>query len=282
MNTLEQWLEEQTQQGRQLFLVLDSDGQLEERNALARERGVSQYRNLYIGTPADSLADVAPYVFQLGALEYPALRALLDTPERHWGWLASALDADLDALTEHWQQRLVVGERPNQALYRIHDNRVLGRALAYLQPEQRASYLGPMTSVCYWQTGQWTVTDNPNPGIHALPTDPAWWHTPASEATFKNILFDNVRRYLVGQHTDEMLVLAKHQNIDTWLHGQLELAQAWGWQEPAKLHFLVTQSLHAPGHSLPKTWLPKPDEACAMHFERVYQEVLYWQGDGPV
>jgi hypothetical protein len=282
MNTLEQWLQEQTKQGRHLYLVLDSDGQLDERNALVSELGVDQYRNLYIGTPADSLANVAPYLFHLDAVEHPALQAMLNTPDRHWGWLASAASSDLDALALHWQNRLVTGERPNQALYRFHDNRVLGRALAYLQPEQRPDYLGPITSVCYWQAEQWTVTDNPNPGVHPLPTDPAWCHTPTPEATFKSIQFDNARRYLVREHTDDLLNLAQRQDIDTWLRGQLDLAHAWGWQEPDSIHFLLTQSLLAPDYAPPKTWLPQPNETPTMHFDRVYQETLYWQGDAPV
>ena len=282
MSTLEQWLQEQTRQGRHLYLVLDSDGQLDERNGLVSELDVDHYRNLYRGTPAESLANVAPYLFQLDVVEHPALRALLNTPNRHWGWLASAASADLDALTAHWQNRLVTGERPNQALYRFHDNRVLGRALAYLQPEQRAQYLGLMTSVCYWQAEQWTVTDNPDPGIHPLPTDPAWCHTPTPEETFKGIQFDNTRRYLVREHLDTLLDLAREQDIDPWLRGQLDLAHTWGWQEPDSIHFLLMQSLQAPDYTSPKNWLPRPNETPAMHFDRVYQQALYWQGDGPV
>lgn len=282
MNTLDQWLQEQTSQRRHLYLVLDSDGQIEERNALASKLGVDQYRNLYIGTPADSLANVAPFLFHLGTVEHPALQALLKTPERHWGWLASAASSDLDALSVHWQGRLVKGERPNQALYRFHDNRILGRALACLPPEQRGDYLGLMTSVCYWQAEQWTVTDNPNPGIHPLPTPPAWLHTPVPEAIFKGIQFDNVRRYLIREHIDDLLSLAQRQDIDTWIRGQLDLAHTWGWQEPNSIHFLLTQSLQAPDYGPPKTWRPLPHETPAMHFERVYQEVLYWYGDAPV
>ncbi|WP_421556524.1 DUF4123 domain-containing protein [Pseudomonas kitaguniensis] len=282
MSVLEQWLQEQRQQGRHLYLVLDTHGQLEERTALACERGVDQYRNLYIGTPAESLANVAPYLFHLGNTGHPALRALLDTPERHWGWLASAASADLDALTTHWQNRLVKGERPNQALYRFHDNRVLGRALACLHPEQRPDYLGLITSVCYWQAGQWAVTDNPNPGIHPLPADPAWCHTPTPESTVKSLQFDNARRYLARKHIGRLLDLARQQDIDSWLRGQLDLAHTWGWQEPHTLHFLLTQSVLAPDYTAPKSWLPRPNETPQAHVDRVYQEALYWQGDGPL
>ena len=282
MSPLKQWLQEQTRQGRHLYLVLDSDGQLDERNGLVSELGTDHYRNLYSGTPADSLANVAPYLFRLDTVEHPALQTLLKSPDRHWGWLASAASADLDGLTAHWQNRLVTGERPNQALYRFHDNRVLGRALAYLQPEQRADYLGLMTSVCYWQAEQWTVTDNPDPGTYPLPTDPAWSHTPTPEATFKGIQFDNMHRYLIREHIDKLLDLAEQQDMEAWLGGQLDLAYTWGWQEPDRIHFLLTQSLQAADYTPPKNWLPRPNETPAMHFDRVYQQTLYWQGDAPV
>jgi hypothetical protein len=282
MNTLEQWLHTQGSLGRCLYLVLDSDGQLDERNALINTLNAEEYRNLYVGTPADSLAKTGPYLFQLDSVEHPALQTLLKTPERHWGWLASAENTDLDALTAHWHDRLVTGERPNQALYRFHDNRVLGRALAYLQPEQRPDYLGPMASVCYWQAEQWTVTDNPGPGPHPLPADPAWRDTPTAEATFKGIQFDNTRRYLMSEHTASVASLAEQQDVDTWLRDQLELARTWGWQEPDSIHFLLTKTLQAPGYVLPKFWLPQPHQTPAAHFERVHQEVLFWQGNAPV
>ena len=282
MNTLERWLHKQSRQGRHLYLVLDSDGQLDERNALASALGVDQCRNLYVGTPANSLANVAPWLFQLTTLEHPALKALLNAPQRHWGWLASAESSDLDQIATHWQNRLVTGERPHQALYRFHDNRVLARALAYLLPEQLPDYLGLLTSVCCWQAEQWTVTDNPDPGVHPLPPDPAWCHTPTPEAIFNSLQFDNARRYLVREHTEEMLDLARQQDMDTWLRGQLDLARTWGWQDPDSLHFLLTQSLQAPGYSPPKNWLPQANETPTMHFDRVYQETLYWQGDAPL
>lgn len=282
MNTPEQWQQEQVQMGRSLYLVLDSVGQRDERNALIEGLGFNQYCNLYIGTPAEPMANAGPYLFQVESLAHPAIEALLKTPERHWGWLASAHDGDLDVLTTHWRSRLVTGERPNQALYRFHDNRVLGRALVHLQPQQLPDLLGPMFSVCYWQAEQWTVTDNSYPGLHPLPVDPAWLNVPTPEATSAGVQFDNVRRYLVSEHTDAVANLAGQRDIDSWLRAQLDLARTWEWQEPEQLHFLLTQTLQAPGYVQPSFWLPKPHESSTTHFERVYQETLYWQGDASV
>ena len=282
MSTLEQWLHEQSRSGRDLYLMLDTDDQLDERMALAKELGADQYRNLYVGTAANSMPQAGPFLFHIGTVKHPLIQALLDTPERHWGWLASATNFDLDALVTHWRDRLVVGERPNQAVYRFHDNRVLGRALTYLQLEQRAEYLGPIASVCYWHAEQWTVTDNPDPGEHPLPLEPAWQKTPTPEIVYANVQFDNTRRYLVREHTEALATLAEQMNVDDWLWGQVQLARLWGWQQPEQVHFLLTQSLHAPGYLPPRSWLPKPEEAPTAHFERVYQQALYWQGNVPL
>ncbi|KAB0504446.1 MULTISPECIES: DUF4123 domain-containing protein [Pseudomonas] len=282
MSTLEQWLHEQSRSGRDLYLMLDTDDQLDERMALAKELGADQYRNLYVGTAANSMAPTGPVLFHIGTVKHPLIQALLATPERHWGWLASATNFDLDALVTHWRDRLVVGERPNQAVYRFHDNRVLGRALTYLQLEQRAEYLGPIASVCYWHAEQWTVTDNPDPGEHPLPLEPAWQKTPTPEIVYANVQFDNTRRYLVREHTEALATLAEQMNVDDWLWGQVQLARLWGWQQPEQVHFLLTQSLHAPGYLPPRSWLPKPEEAPTAHFERVYQQALYWQGNVPL
>ena len=282
MNPQEQWLHAQAGLGRHIYLVLDCDGQLEARNALIAELGNNQYRNLYVGTPAASLVDTAPYLLGLASASQPAFQALLKVPEGNWGWLASAESNDLNVLAAHWQDRLVVGERPNQSLYRFHDDRVLGRALAFLQPEQRADYLGPLASVCYWQAEQWTIVHNPDPDVRPLPSDPAWLHTPLPEATFAAQQFDNTRRYLVREYPESLLKLAEQQDLDTWLRGRLYLARTWDWRQPEQVHFLLTQSLKAEGFTLPKAWLPRPDETPSMHFDRLYQEQLYWQGDAPL
>ncbi|WP_332764081.1 DUF4123 domain-containing protein [Pseudomonas koreensis] len=279
MNPLEQWLHAQTRGGCELYLMLDTDGQGAEHAALTRDLGTEQFRPLYTGTAAESLGSSGPLLLRLDSVQHPAIQTLLATPERHWGWLASARHIELEVLTAHWRERVVTGERPNLAVYRVHDNRVLGRALAHLQPEQYAAFLGPFTSVCYWHAGQWHTADNPDPGLHPLPIDPPWLQTPTPQLIYANVLFDNTRRYLVGEHTEAMATLAEQRDVDEWLWGLVQLTLLWGWQQPEQVHFLLTRCLQLPGYRPPKTWLPKPGEDSAMHFERVYQEALYWQGD---
>lgn len=282
MKTLQQWLHEHARQGRCLYLVLDSDGQLEQRAALIAELGYERCRAIYRNTPAQALANAGPYLFQLDRADSAPLVELLNAPEANWGWLASGANTDLDGLTEHWRSRSVSGEYPDQALYRFHDNRVLGRALAHMPPADHPGYLGPAASVCYWQTEHWTVTQNPDPGSYPLPPEPAWLHIPTPQATYAAVQFDNARRYLMREHTEQLVELAAHQDIDTWLRSRLDLAHVWHWQAPEALYFLLTQSLRVEGYTLPKSWPPKPDETPEQHFARLYQEALYWQGSGPL
>ena len=279
MSRVEQWLHEQSLAGRDLFLMLDTDGQSEARIALAADLGTEQFRHLYAGTAAESLAQTGPLLLRIDTARHPVIQALLATPERHWGWLASARQTELDALAAHWRERVVTGERPNLAVYRVHDNRVLGRALAHLQPEQYPLLLGPLDSVCYWHAGQWNVANNPDPGAHPLPIDPPWLQTPTPELIYVNVLFDNTRRYLVGEHTEAMAELAEQLDVDEWLWGLIQLTLLWGWQQPEQVHFLLTRCLQLPGYRPAKSWLPKSGEDPAAHFERVYQEALYWQGE---
>lgn len=282
MNTPEQWLQEQARLGRCLYLMLDSDGQMPERNALVAEWGDDRCRAVYLGTPAHSLASAGPYLFHIQRIDHPILMALLKAPETDWGWLASGSGTDLETLTQHWRDRLVTGEPSNQVLYRFHDNRVLGRALTCLPPEHFPGYLGPIASLCYWQVEQWQVSDNPDPGSHPLPSEPAWLNLATPQAIYNAVQFDNIRRYLMREHTEPLVALAEQQNIDVWLRTQLDLARTWDWREPEAIYFLLTQSLYAADYAPPESWRPKPSETPAQHFARLYQEALYWQGEQPL
>lgn len=279
MTLPEQWLRAHSDQGHCLYLMLDCDGQLDARDALLKGLTADQYRSVYIGTAASSQAADGPYIFRLDRADHPILKTLLETPDLHWGWLAASTDDDIAAISSHWSARLISGERPNQALYRFHDNRVLGRALAHLQPEQYPTYLGPLDSVCYWHDDQWMITNNPDPGAQPLPAEPPWLAIPTPAATYASVQFDNVHRYLMAEHTDAFARLAQYQDVNAWLRNLLDLAHAWGWREPEHLHFLLMQTLQSPDFSVPTSWSPQPEETPTTHFERLYQEARYWQGD---
>ncbi|KAF1025613.1 MAG: hypothetical protein GAK37_02834 [Pseudomonas sp.] len=280
MDTLEQWQQAQRRLERCFYLVLDADGQLGTRDALVGELEPECQRNLYAGTPAHELAEAAPYLFRLENLEHPVLRQLLETPDLHWGWLASAACISLDRLVAHWHACLVSGEEGQQALHRFHDNRVLGRVLAGLSSERQAAYLGPLSSVCYWQAGQWVVIDNLGAGEPPLAFDPDWLKLPEPDATLAGTQFDNAHRYLMRDYVEHLARLARHGDVNAWLRDRIDWARAWGWREPAHLYFLLTQSLQRSLTAWPAAWLPQPHETPEQHFERVYREIQYWQGEG--
>jgi hypothetical protein len=279
MITPQFWSSAQSNLGLHLYLILDSDGQSDERDALRNMLTSDKHINLFLGTPASSLAENGPFIFQLEKPDFQTIVKLIDKPERNWGWFASSSVNDIGVVAAHFRARLIAGERPNQAIYRFHDNRVLTRALNYLGSDQYQDYLGPISSVCYWDGSQWSITENSNPGEHPLPASPAWLNIPQSEAASAAVEFDNIRRYLMVEHTEVLAKLAERENLDAWLRAQLELARTWGWKEPEQLHFFVDQSLKAPEYHLPKSWYPHHGEIPSAHFERIYEESLYWQGE---
>lgn len=273
-----QWMYEQLDLGRQLYLFLDCDALSEARLALLGSMHGHQYVPLYINTPVAELADVGPAIFQLNSSNDPAVDSLIDSPESDWGWIASAEINALAGLVKHWHDRLVVGQRPQQALYRFHDNRILARALSHLQAHDLPAYLGPIASLCYWQGSQWMVRDNPAPGDHSVPADPAWLNLPDNE-TNELILQDNLHRYLVAEHTEAYSQLALAYEPSNWLKEQLSQARTWGWNAPEQLHLLITQSLYATDNRLPEKWQPNIGETSQAHFERLRDELQICRGD---
>ena len=270
------WIEEQHRQGRELCLILDSLGEMETRQTLLNGRACDRYASVYDQTSVARLANAGPYLILLSRADTEALSGLLGAPERNWGWLASIAQGDLPALLEHWRQRFLLGSRPNQALYRFHDNRVLARALAFMPQEARPGYLGPAVSVCYWHETHWEVVSNPAPGKRPVPDEPAWLNVPAPPLQAIEILHANVYRYLWAEHSDEMLALSQLQDPDEWLTEQLAQARHWAWTTPEQVHFLVLQRLTTWERPVIKNWSPRAEETPAMHFERLFNEVQFW------
>ncbi len=277
-----QWMTEQRRLGHSLCLVLDSADEHEIRQSLLKALPYGQYLSVYRETPVAELADVGPFIFVLDNPDDSRLHELLKVPERNWGWFASLQHGDLLALAEHWRERLMIGTRPRQALYRFHDNRVLARAVEYLPVEAYPAYLGPAISVCYWQGQHWASTDNPAPGACPVPDEPLWLQTPVPERQSMEIRLANAHRYLLAEHVEAYARLAEQQDHEAWLSSQLALADAWGWSVPEQLAFLLTQSLKAPAYTLPEHWQVRPDENPIEHFERVSQATAFWQGDAPL
>lgn len=278
-SVVQRWLIEQHHADRLLCLVLDSQNERDMRQRWLKSSRYEQYASVYGETVVAELADTGPFLFTFDQPDDRRLDALLDRPDSHWGWLASLGQGELKTWVRHWQERLIVGARPHQALYRFHDNRVLARALEHLPPEALPAYLGPAISVCYWQGSRWQSTDNPTPGIYPLPDSPPWLHLPMPEEPAMEIRLANAHRFLLAEHVQAYAGLAGSQDPQIWLRERLTQAQAWGWLAPERLEFLLIQSLHTP--TLAPHWQPRPDETPDEHFDRVDLLSKSWSGEMP-
>ncbi|KAA0943834.1 MULTISPECIES: DUF4123 domain-containing protein [unclassified Pseudomonas] len=274
-----QWMIDQLKLDHALCLILDSEGEFDARQALLNTCQPDQHRSVYSETQVSALADAGPFIFLIDNPDDGRIKELLKVPERNWGWLASIRKDDLPALTQHWRERIIIGTRPNQALYRFHDNRVLTRALGHIPEEARPEYLGPAISVCYWEGARWEVTHNPVPGEHPLPADPMWLNIPLPASQSMEILQSNIYRYLWAEHSDDLVRLSQRQDPSTWLAEQLSQAQQWGWSAPEQVHFLIINKLNETELPIMKNWLPHAGEAPQVHFERLFDEAKFWSGE---
>lgn len=273
------WLIEQQRLGHALCIVLDSENEHPIRQTLLKSRRPDQYLSIYGQTLVAELGDAGPFVFSVERPGDEPINELLDRPDSHWGWLASLPEGGLPTLVGHWRERLIIGERPQQALYRFHDNRVLARALKNLPVEAYPAYLGPALSVCYWQGTGWASTRNPAPGIYPVPDSPLWLQVPATPQQAAQARLLNARRFLLAEHVQAFATLAEQQDPEVWLRATLDQAGAWHWQAPEQLEFLLTQGLQAPAHDLASYWQVRPAERPDEHFERVRLMTAFWQGD---
>ena len=274
-----QWMREQQRSDYALCVVLDSQNERDLRQSLLKTCQFDQYLSVYGETLVADLADAGPFVFTFEQPDDARISELLKNPQRHWGWLASLQKGDLSRLVKHWQERLIIGTRPHQALYRFHDNRVLSRALEHLSEDAWPAYLGPAISVCYWQGTRWESANNPAPGSYPVPEQPLWHQVPVPNNQTDEIRLTNTHRYLLAEHVQAYARLAEEHDPDTWLRDRLAQAETWGWLAPEQLEFLLTQSLQAQGYTLAAHWQVRPGETPNEHFERVSQTNAFWQGD---
>ncbi len=273
------WLIEQHRAGCLLCLVLDSQNERDMRQRWLKSSRYAQYASVYGETAVAELADTGPFLFTFDQPDDRRLDALLDRPDSHWGWLASLGKDELKTWVRHWQERLIVGVRPHQALYRFNDNRVLSRALEHLPVEALPAYLGPAISVCHWQGSYWQMTDNPAPGSYPVPDTPPLLQLPMPDEQAMEIRLANAHRFLLAEHVKAYSALACGQDPHIWLRDRLELAETWDWLAPERLEFLLVQSLPTPNPA--PHWQARPDETPDEHFDRVYQLSKHWNAEVP-
>lgn len=103
------------------------------------------WMSLYRGEPADSLADVAPYIIQLDPAGEP-LRHIIDKGiGDSWGILLTSPEP-IETVHRHFRKFLMVKDEEERTLYfRFYDPRVLRIFLPTCTPEEAREFFGPIS-----------------------------------------------------------------------------------------------------------------------------------------
>lgn len=266
----QRWLNDQQSQQRELLLIVD---RLAEPDPIVELFGaglMQDYVNLYQGTEFADMEDAGPWLVRLHNPDAEFIQTLLNTPERDWGWLASAEAIDLSALASHWRDRLAIEDDAQPALYRFQDNRVITRHLLALPLDQRPLLLGPLAHVLSWDGQHWQSIDNPAPGFYPAPPRGPWLELPEPDAVSAAIQRHNLEQWLWQQHTPALCQLLETQPFDAWLEQCLAQAKTWGWRSTESLHFLLEHQLDSARRDHP-AWPPQAGETAEVHLARCQQ-----------
>ncbi|MBV4475957.1 DUF4123 domain-containing protein [Pseudomonas botevensis] len=269
-DALNNWLGEQSRLNRVLILALDSLAEPNPVTSLYSAGVMQRSVQLYRRTEFVQFAAISPWLTELQNPGNDAFRQLLDDPQRNWGWIGSMDKADLDSLTQHWIDRMVIDEDGDRSLFRFQDNRVLARCLGNLKETEWPLLLGPISSVLYWDEEQWKSADNSRPGMYQVPTPEPWLRNPESGEQARSILRENLKRWLLTYHLEAAAVLAETRTVSEWLEEQLDLLDSWGWQLPEHRELMLSRRL-SEQCMREVAWTPLTGETPQEHFARCQQ-----------
>ncbi|MGK8706146.1 DUF4123 domain-containing protein [Metapseudomonas otitidis] len=271
MNALAQaWLAEQHTASRYLLLIIDTLAEPNPLIALAQADLLQRAFNLYRNTPAESLADIAPWLVQLTPEQEhaPLVSEMIEQPGSNWGWLASSDGDHFDLLKTHWQARALFAEEDGQrALYRLQDNRVIARHLSALGPQQQPLLLGPLSSALAWDGEGWRRFDNPAPGSYPLEAGSPWLSLAEPQAIDQALTLHAMSAWLWEQHTEAIGRIAEEQIVDEWISEHLAQLDAWSWQGEAAQRFFLSAALDPQWRADP-SWSPLSHETAEDHLWR--------------
>lgn len=262
------WFDEQQAEQRQLLLILDSLAEPNPVQGLFASDLMQQYVNLYQDTAVAEMTEVGPWLVLLSESDPAQIQSLLDSPERNWGWLASAKHLDLTALSQHWRDRMLIEEHGQRSLYRFQDNRVIARHLREIDEAQRPLLLGPLISALCWDGQCWQRFDNSRPDQYPTPFETPWLAIAEPETVQHHIKRHNLELWLWQNHSSATTDLAETQLLSDWLDQQLDKARRWNWRSEEHLHFLLRHQLD-PALAEHPAWTPAEYETTEAHFARV-------------
>lgn len=266
------WIAEQQRMNRDLFLVIDRLAEPDPIPELFAQGVMDQYLNLYQGTEWEEMADIGPWLVKLPDGHTEALTDLLETPQRNWGWLASATQLELSTFATHWRERMIIKENGAEALYRFQDNRVIAHHLASLTTSQIPLLLGPASAALCWHDHAWRRTDNNVPAHYSSPFDRPWLDVPEPAPVLRGIRRNNLQQWLWEQHPETTTRLASAEPLLPWLDRLLDTAEQWGWEETEQIRFLLHHQLD-PKLAQAPFWSARNDEAPDGHYQRCRREI---------
>ncbi|ARU87397.1 DUF4123 domain-containing protein [Pseudomonas sp. M30-35] len=266
-SVLSDWLVEQRRQQREFILVIDSMADPDPIKYLFGADVMHDYTRIYTSSPLASFIEASPWLVRLSGQQMNSVKALLDSPEANWGWIASTTQNDLNLHTQHWLDRALIEDGAQRWLYRLQDNRVMAHHLSTLEIAQRPLLLGLMDSAICWDAEKWVVIDNPRPDFYPQPFATPWLNIAEPESVADAIVHHNLKQWLWDEHPHATTALKDAQPLDPWLYEQLQLAKTWGWTDQAQIEFLLINKLKPEIANHPQ-WANADGESPAQHYAR--------------
>jgi len=260
------WLTEQQKQQRQLLLIIDTVAAPNAVAMLFKHGPIRDYIRLFKDTEFESLLEHSPWLVRLDDSSVPALKHLLEAPERNWGWVASATHLDLNEVAQHWRDRMLISEAEQRWFYRFQDNVVIARHLSALSEAQIPLLLGPLNAALCWDGEHWQSVENNHPAVCPPPFATPWLEVPETPVASRTIQIRAIENWLWKNHPDATFHLPMF--VKDWVKQQLDLAAEWEWHEAEQILFLVEHQLD-PESAQHAAWAKQQGETAEAHFARV-------------
>lgn len=267
------WLDQQTQQQRQLLLNIDTVSAPDVIATLFTLAPIRDYIRLFHATEFEDLLEQSPWLIRLESSSMKAATHLLQNPTLNWGWIASAVNLDLNQVARHWRDRMVFSHDDQRWFYRFQDNQIIAQHLSALSPAQTPLLLGPLTSALCWNGEQWQSFENEHPRLHPAPFATPWLEVPSPVEVAAELERRALNAWLWEENGEATQRLAEAQPLEPWLTQQLQRARDWNWESLEQKYFLLERQLN-PALAEHPAWQHRANETPEQHFARCKRELL--------
>ncbi len=168
--SLHLWLDQHQNEKRKLYYILDSAADEQFPDQLEQLKDTEAISSLFVGTPQESLTDVAPYLIMLTSRESALFELLTnDAKNKNWGFFILS-EQPFYELLKHCQSHLSA-QLPNgeNTYFRYYDPRVLlhfcqssnQQAICELKGAENLWFIGtqnPASSLTVLSDGHYEIT----------------------------------------------------------------------------------------------------------------------------